>query len=104
MDWQCTYWLFPEGGYVALEGFSLTNPGQYLGQGPCTIVGVTYPVCTVAGNLDQRRVLYSQNPKEAQFLGPVDRHTDLGTQDYRGLKLSFRRRAAVRSSTWCWKM
>src|SRR5262249_13613735 len=31
MDWQCTYWLFPEGGYVALEGFSLTNPGQYLG-------------------------------------------------------------------------
>jgi hypothetical protein len=70
------------------------NPGQYLGQGPCTIVGVTYPVCTVAGNLDQRRVLYSQNPREAQFLGPVDRHTDIGTQDYRGLKLSFRRRAA----------
>ncbi len=31
MDWQCTYWLFPEGGYVALEGFSLSNPGQYLG-------------------------------------------------------------------------
>ena len=22
MDWQCTYWLFPEGGYVALEGYS----------------------------------------------------------------------------------
>ncbi|MSO30027.1 MAG: hypothetical protein EXQ48_03665 [Acidobacteria bacterium] len=70
------------------------NPGQYLGQGPCTIVGVTYPVCTVAGNLDQRRVFYTQNPKEAQFLGPVDRHTDVGTQGYRGLKLSFRRRAA----------
>ena len=30
-DWQCTYWLFPEGGCVALEGFSLTKPGQYLG-------------------------------------------------------------------------
>ena len=70
------------------------NPGQYLGQGPCTIVGVTYPVCTVAGNLDQRRVLYTQNPREAQFLGPVDRHTDVGTQDYRAVKLSFRRRAA----------
>lgn len=31
MDWQCSYWLFPEGGCVALEGFSLTDPGQYLG-------------------------------------------------------------------------
>jgi hypothetical protein len=70
------------------------NPGQYLGLGPCTIVGVSYPSCTVAGNLDQRRVLYTQNPKEAQFLGPVDRHTDIGTQAYRGMKLSFRRRAA----------
>ncbi len=31
MDWQCTYWLFPEGGFVALDGFSLANPGSYLG-------------------------------------------------------------------------
>ncbi len=31
MDWQCAYWLFPEGGYAALEGFSLLNPSQYLG-------------------------------------------------------------------------
>ncbi len=29
--WQSTYWLFPEGGCVALEGFSLTEPGQYRG-------------------------------------------------------------------------
>jgi hypothetical protein len=36
IDWQCTYWLFPEGGYVGLEGFSLTNPGQYRG-GPQTL-------------------------------------------------------------------
>jgi hypothetical protein len=70
------------------------NPGQYLGMGPCTIVGVFYPVCTTAANLDQRRVLYSQNPAQAQYLGPVDRHTDLGTQDYAALKLSVRRRAA----------
>jgi hypothetical protein len=71
------------------------NPGQFLGLAPCTINGVAYPSCTVAGNLDQRRVLYQQNPKEAQFLGPVDRHTDVGTQSYRGLKLSFRRRAGA---------
>lgn len=31
MDWQCTYWLFPEGNFVALEGFSLTHPAQYMG-------------------------------------------------------------------------
>ena len=70
------------------------NPGRYLGAGPCAIAGVSYPVCTTAANLDQRRVLYAQNPAEARFLGPVDRHTSIGTQSYRGLKLSFRRRAA----------
>jgi hypothetical protein len=31
MNWQCTYWLMPEGSYVALEGFSLSHPAQYLG-------------------------------------------------------------------------
>jgi hypothetical protein len=31
MDWQCTYWLFPEGGYVALKGFSLEGTDGYLG-------------------------------------------------------------------------
>src|SRR5262249_1318735 len=25
MDWQCSYWLFPEGGYVALEGVRLSE-------------------------------------------------------------------------------
>lgn len=31
MDWQCTYWLFPEGGYVALEGFSMADTAGYKG-------------------------------------------------------------------------
>jgi hypothetical protein len=31
MDWQCTYWLFPEGCYVALEGFSLSETAGYAG-------------------------------------------------------------------------
>jgi hypothetical protein len=69
------------------------NPGRYLGAGPCVIAGVSYPVCTTAANLDQRRALYAVNPTEARLLGPVDRHTDVGSQTYRGLKLSFRRRA-----------
>src|SRR5262249_34466457 len=25
VDWQCNYWLFPEGGFVALEGFGLSE-------------------------------------------------------------------------------
>src|SRR5262249_55339730 len=31
MDWQCRYWLFPEGGVVALEGFSLSETAGYTG-------------------------------------------------------------------------
>jgi hypothetical protein len=31
MNWQCTYWLLPQGSCVALEGFSLANPSQYAG-------------------------------------------------------------------------
>ncbi|MBM4020397.1 MAG: hypothetical protein FJ288_19110, partial [Planctomycetes bacterium] len=31
MDWQCTYWLFPDGCYVALEGFSIGNAAGYRG-------------------------------------------------------------------------
>jgi hypothetical protein len=31
MDWQCSYWLFPEGCYVGLEGFSLSDTAGYIG-------------------------------------------------------------------------
>jgi hypothetical protein len=31
VEWQSTYWLFPEGGCVALEGYGLTEPGNYRG-------------------------------------------------------------------------
>jgi hypothetical protein len=31
MDWQCSYWLFPEGAFAALEGFSLSETAGYLG-------------------------------------------------------------------------
>ena len=54
---------------------------------------MTYPVCTAANNLDQRRVLSLEDPQGSRLLGPVDRFDDLGTQDYAGLKLSVRRRA-----------
>jgi len=75
-----------------LWGQVAINPGVFLGLGPCTLQGVTYPVCTAANNLDQRRVLSLENPQASRLLGPVDRFDDLGTQDYAGLKLSVRRR------------
>jgi hypothetical protein len=31
MDWQCRYWLFPEGGFVALEGFGVGDTAGYVG-------------------------------------------------------------------------
>jgi hypothetical protein len=71
------------------------NPGVFMGLGPCTIAGVSYPSCTVNGNLDRRRELFLENPVLGQWLGPIVRYADVGTQTYRGLKLSFRRRAAT---------
>jgi hypothetical protein len=31
MDWQCSYWLFPEGSFVGLEGFALSDTAGYPG-------------------------------------------------------------------------
>ena len=77
-------------GQVAL------NPGLFLGLGPCTLNGVFYSVCTTNANLNQRRAfsLSGENPAAAQLIGNLDMHTDAGTQSYRGLKLSFQRRAS----------
>jgi len=70
------------------------NPGVFLGLGPCTLQGVFYPVCTTNGNLNQRRVfsLSTENPAASRLIGNLDIHDDVGTQAYRGLKLSFQRR------------
>ncbi|MBI2189261.1 MAG: TonB-dependent receptor [Acidobacteria bacterium] len=77
-----------------LWGLVQINPGVFRGFEPCTIAGRVYNPCTQNGNLNPRRVLFEQNPAEAQFIGPVDIHTDVGSQNYRGLKLSLQRRAA----------
>jgi hypothetical protein len=74
-------------GQVAL------NPGVFLGEGPCTLNGVFYPVCSTDANLDQRRVLFMQNPVHGQYYGGLDENTDLGYQRYSGMKLSAQRRA-----------
>ena len=81
------------------------NPGVYRGTGPCTINAVAYPVCTTLGNLNNRRVLYGENPQQAQFIGNLDRFDDLTSMDYRGLKVSAQRRAPSGVSlngNWTW--
>ena len=76
-------------------GQSHINPSTFMGLGPCTIAGVAYPSCTVSSNTDRRRVLYLENPAAGQWLGPIVQYRDVGRQNYRGLKLSFGRRAAT---------
>jgi hypothetical protein len=70
------------------------NPGIYMGLGPCTLKdGRAYTVCSTNANLNVRRVLYQENPKEAALIGTMDLNDDIGWQKYRGLKLSAQRRA-----------
>ena len=77
-----------------LWGLVSYNPGVFMGLGPCTINGVSYPVCTTDANLNNRRALFLENPQEGQYIANLDVFDDLSTQDYRGLKLSVQRRAA----------
>ena len=81
------------------------NPGVYMGAGPCTINGVTYPACTVPANLNNRRSLYLENPQQGQYVSTLELLDDVTTLDYQGLKLAFQRRAAggVRlDGNWTW--
>ncbi len=69
------------------------NPGVFLGLGPCTLNGVFYASCTNNANVNERRQLSLENPKEGRLIGTLDKFVDISTQSYRGLKLSMRRRA-----------
>ena len=70
------------------------NPAAFMGLGPCTINNVAYPVCTASTNLNQRRALSLENPAAGQGLGALSRIVAAGEQAYRGVRLSFRHRAA----------
>ncbi|MBI3047998.1 MAG: TonB-dependent receptor [Acidobacteria bacterium] len=70
------------------------NPGMFMGLGSCTLQGVSYRVCSMNANLNVRRQLYQMNPREAQFIGSLDLNSDVGYQEYNGLKLSAQRRGA----------
>ena len=78
---------------------SAQNPGVFMGLGPCTLNTATgprsYPVCSVNGNLNERRVLSQENPVRAAQIGALDLNTDIGWQKYRGLKLAVRHRSTT---------
>jgi len=80
-----------------LWGLVEMNPGVFLGLGPCTINGVNYTVCTTNANLNQRRALSlsGQNNASAALIGNLEAHAAVGTETYRGLKLSVQRRSAT---------
>jgi len=71
------------------------NPGVFLGLGPCVINGVSYTMCSTNPNLNQRRLLSLENPREGNLFGPLDLHNSVGSQDYHGLRLTVARRAAT---------
>jgi len=75
-------------------GQDALNPGVYMGLGPCTLRGVSYPVCSTVANTDARRVFSQVSAEAAEKLSYVSQYRAVGTQSYRGLKLSFQRRAA----------
>ena len=75
-------------------GTKALNPAVYMGLGPCTINGVSYPVCSTKANTNQRRVFNTVNPAAAAFIGALDVNTDIGYQNYKGVKLAAQRRSA----------
>ena len=70
------------------------NPGVFLTAAQALAAGVG--TSSTTANTNQRRVfsLSGQNPAAAALIGNLDVHRSVGTQDYKGLKLSFQRRAA----------
>jgi hypothetical protein len=70
------------------------NPALNLGFGPCSLWDATigaerfYPVCTNAGNRDQRRALNLANRSVA--LGYITQYSDVGYQHYNGMLLNTR--------------
>ena len=69
---------------IHLWGGGEINPGVY----------IPGPGASTTANLNQRRVLYLQNPAEGKFLGSIGQMDDGGTSNYNGLVLSLQRRRA----------
>jgi hypothetical protein len=91
---QMTQKWFLSGTYVGTHIIHIwnaveLNPGQYFsGNCPAGIYGLTAPgPCSVAGNVNQRRILNLANPGSVP-LGYLTQYDDGGTQGYNGLLLN----------------
>ena len=73
-------------------GQDALNPGVFMGLGPCSLNGVNYAVCSTTANTDARRVFSRVSAEAAQKYSYVSQYRAIGTQAYRGMKLSFTRR------------
>src|SRR5207249_9442082 len=81
------------------------NRSTFLGLGPCTLAGVSYPVCSTTATTDQRRLLSLLNPVAGDYYSFVNEVDQGGTASYNGLLLSVQRRAArgvTVSSNYTW--
>jgi hypothetical protein len=92
-DWLLTANYIGSNSIHLATGTEL-NPGVFLGLGPCTLNGVSYPTCSTTGNLNQRRVLNLKNPVHGQFYGTVSSLDDGATGTYNGLFLSAQKRVS----------
>ena len=91
-----TDWLV-ESSYIGsttrhIMGVKSSNPAVFMPAATCVINGITYTPCSSTSNIDQRRVLYLQNPTEGQYYSWMMEVDDGGTSNYNGLLLSVRRR------------
>jgi hypothetical protein len=68
------------------------NPAVFLGLGSCTIAGVNYSTCSTTSNVNQRRVLFLQNPAQGQYYAQISQMDDGGTATYDALFLSAQKR------------
>jgi carboxypeptidase family protein len=75
-------------------GMNAINPAVFLGLGPCTLDGVSYPTCSTTANTDARRLFSLERPRDGDKLGPIAQMESGSTSIYHGMLLSLERRAA----------